>query len=194
MENSNQTKIFFKLNHSDRFYHSFKQCLRRGIDLNYLSKNRDDEENTYEIIIEAVELINVVDFKYTFPIERVLYEMDKCLRDNNVIVEGNFATSCHFNDGYLNRGFLAPVASLFKNAVSDTEKESFQNLINSLISKYSKDNIWSFIDNNKTPKDTITVSKQEEDDFQRHNKLSERLIDWVNQLLNNQSQPLNATE
>lgn len=41
MENSNQTKIFFKLALAEKFYHSFEQCLRRGIDLNYLCRGNE---------------------------------------------------------------------------------------------------------------------------------------------------------
>lgn len=192
MKNSNQTKIFFKLNKSPIFYHSFKQCLRKSIDLNFICSG--DKDHSDEIIIEAVELKRFTNFSYSFPIDKILENMDSRLHDMGVIIEGNFAFSKHSNDGFLNRGFLAPIWLLFENAVSDTERAEFQNLIDSLITKYGKDDLWRYINDNKTPKDTITVSKQEEDDFQRHNKLSERLIDWVNQLLNNQSQPLKATE
>ena len=189
MENSNQTKIFFKLALAEKFYHSFEQCLRRGIDLNYLCRG-NEKKSSYEIVIQAVELTRFSDFKYKFQIANVFQEIDDVLWKKKTLIEGNFAISNHYN-GYLNRGFLAPICSLVENAVSGKEEAELQKLLDSIIDKYTKNNIWH---SNNTIKASITITKQEEDDFQRHNKLSERLTDWVNQLLNNQSQPLNATE
>ena len=189
MENSNQTKIFFKLALSEKFYHSFEQCLRRGIDLNYLCRG-NEKKSSCEIVILAVELTKITDFEYKFPIDRIFKEIDKRLRDKKALIEGNFAISNHYN-GYLNKGFIAPIWSLVENGISKKEEAELQKLLDSIIDKYTKNNIWY---PNNTIKASITITKQEEDDFQRHNKLSERLTDWVNQLLNNQSQPLNATE
>lgn len=191
MENSNQTKIFFKLNHSDRYYHSFEQCLRRGIDLNFTCReDKNKKKSSYQIIIEAVELTRITDFEYKFPIDRIFHEIDYRLQDKKALIEGNFAISNHYNS-YLNKGFLAPIWSLVENGISKKEEAELQKLLDSIIDKYTKNNIWH---PNNTIKASITITKQEEDDFQRHNKLSERLTDWVNQLLNNQSQPLKATE
>ena len=179
MDNSNLTKVFFKLNHSDNFYYSFEDCLKRGIDLNF--KCREDKKkkkSSYEIVIEAVELTMITDFQYTFSFDKVFQEIDNILRRKGVFIEGNFAISNHYN-GYLNKGFLAPMYSLVENAVSEKEEMELQKLLDSIIAKYTKTNLWS---SNNVIKGSITITKQEEDDFQRNNVLSERITNWLTQM------------